>query len=241
VPLYEQLGTMLTRLIETGRLRPGTILPREPEFAEKIGVSRQTLNQALGGLARRGLVNRYRGVGTFVASPFVEQPLDQLYSFIQTLSAKGRTPRTRLLGRRLIVDDYFSTELTGRPGHLVAEISRLRLVDDDPFVIETIFLEETCGQKLPEERLEREALYDLLRELCDIRVTHADEIMSPIKLDRAEARLLGVNTGEPGFMVERTTYAGDRVVEERRSVIRGDRYRFRVHLEASRLEAGDAE
>lgn len=238
LPLYEQIGTTLTRLIESGRLRPGAILPKEPEFAERIGVSRQTLNQALGRLAQRGLVNRYRGVGTFVAPPFVEQPLNQLYSFIKTLLEQGRTPRTRLLGRRLIVDDDLSTELTGKPGQLVAEISRLRMVDDDPFVIETIFLEQACGQRLPEDRLEREIVYDLLRELCGLEVTHAEETLRPIRLDRSEARLLGVDAGEPAFLVERTAYAGERVIEVRRSVIRGDRYRFRVRLEAARLREG---
>ena len=72
-------------------------------------------------------------------------------------------------------------------------------------------------------------------DLCDLVVSHAEETLRPVTVERTEAALLGLVEGDPAFLVERTSYAGDRAVEFRRSLIRGDRYRFRVHLDAAAL------
>jgi GntR family transcriptional regulator len=235
VPLYEQIAQQMLAAIQRGDLEPGTVLPPEPELAELLGVSRQTVNQALTSLARRGLLNRRRGVGTFIAEPYVEQPLDGLYSFIRTLTAQGRLPSTKILGYRQTIDEQASSILTGSHDGLVFEISRLRLVDGEPFVLETIYLPVEYGEQLPLDRLQNEALHELLREICDVQISHADETLRPVKLESVDAALLGIASGEPAFLVERTGFSTDRPVELRRSLIRGDRYRFRVRLSGASL------
>jgi len=235
VPLYEQIAQHMLGAIQRGELAPGTVLPPEPELAEQLGVSRQTVNQALTSLARRGLLNRRRGVGTFIVEPYIEQPLDGLYSFIRTLTAQGRLPNTRILGYRLTIDEQASSVLTGSHDGLVYEISRLRLVDDEPFVLETIYLPVECGEKLPLDRMQKEALHELLRKVCDVEVTHADETLRPVKLETVDAALLGLAAGDPAFLVERIGFSDDQPVELRRSLIRGDRYRFRVRLSGATL------
>ncbi|HLI52678.1 MAG TPA: GntR family transcriptional regulator [Thermomicrobiaceae bacterium] len=236
-PLYQQLASALGQAIRSGTIPAGTMLPPEPELAASLGVSRQTVNQALVGLARRGLVTRRRGVGTIVAEPDVEQPLGGLYTFIRSLASQGRSPSSRMLGYRVTLDDEASPLLTGRADGLIVEFSRLRLVDEQPFIVESIYLPIGLGERLPVERVGQEQLYDLLRELCDIDITSADETLRPVTLERSDAALLGLQAGEPAFLVERTGYAAGHSdpVELRRSLIRGDRYRFRVHLEGEAL------
>ncbi|HEY7034138.1 MAG TPA: GntR family transcriptional regulator [Thermomicrobiales bacterium] len=234
-PLYERIERAIGNAIQDGTLQPGTVFPSEPDLADRLGLSRQTINQALTGLARRGLLTRRRGVGTFVAEPVVEQPLGQLYSFIRTLTAQGHSPSTRLLGSRITQHDLASVLLTGNRDGLVFEVSRLRLVDGDPMVFEELYLPLACGESLPPDRLAHDVLYDLFAELCAVTVTHAEETLRPVTVARTEAALLGVHPGEPAFLVERTAYAGPTPVEFRRSLIRGDRYRFRVRLEGPAL------
>jgi GntR family transcriptional regulator len=234
-PLYERLAQGLGRAIQNGQLTPGMALPPEPRLAQCLGVSRQTVNRALSIVARRGLLVRRRGAGTFVAEPYVEQSLNSLYSFIRTLTAQGRLPGTRLLGTRIAIDDAASPLLTGQTDGLVFEISRLRLVDGEPFVFEEVYLPLRCGERLPIDRLASEILYDLLREFCDVEVTYADETLRPVVVERTEAALLGLTAGEAAFLVERTGYVDDEPLEFRRSLIRGDRYRFRVRLQGPAL------
>jgi GntR family transcriptional regulator len=232
-PLYDQLAHAIGQAIQTGDLAPGTMLPPEPDFATQLGVSRQTVNQALTWLARRGVVTRRRGVGTAVAEPFIEQRLGELYSFVRTLSEQGRVVTTRLLGYRITVDDAASTLLAGRRDELVFEVTRLRVVDGAPFALETSYLTLACGQQLPVDRLATEVLYDLLHECCGIAVTHAEETLRPVIIEQPDAALLGVQVGDAVFLVERTSYAGPQPIELRSSLIRGDRFRFRAYLEAT--------
>lgn len=238
LPLYEQLAQAVRQAIESGALPPGAVLPAEPQLALLLGVSRQTVHQALASLARRGQLTRRRGVGTFVAEPAIEQPLSGLYSFLRTLTAQGHLPGTRLLGARLTVDAVASPLLGGSAEVLIFEISRLRLVDGAPFVVETIFLPASCQDCLAPAALSEATVYDQLAAACGITVTAADETLRPVRLEQPEAALLGLPVGEPAFLVERSGFAGERVVERRVSLIRGDRYRFRVHLAGPTLETG---
>ena len=68
------LEDTVARLVQTVRLgvvAPGESLPSERELAERYGVSRDTVRQAIGELADAGYVVRRRGRygGTFVADP----------------------------------------------------------------------------------------------------------------------------------------------------------------------------
>ncbi len=63
---YEQLCLRLIEDMQRGRLKPGDILPSEPEFAEQHNVARGTVRQALAQMERNGLIRRVRGKGTFI-------------------------------------------------------------------------------------------------------------------------------------------------------------------------------
>ena len=83
----EKLSQAVIRQIELlilrGILRPGERLPAERDLAERLGVSRPSLRDALGNLQQRGLLTSRAGAGIFVAdvlgSAFSEA-LIQLFS-----------------------------------------------------------------------------------------------------------------------------------------------------------------
>ena len=67
----EKLSTAVTRQIEKlilrGILRPGERLPAERELAEKLGVSRPSLREAVADLQAKGLLSTRAGAGVYVA------------------------------------------------------------------------------------------------------------------------------------------------------------------------------
>lgn len=74
-PLYERAGDALLAYIEENEYRPGDRLPGEYRLADEIGISRNTLREAMAELRNIGLVDRRHGVGTFVTrSPGVLRP-----------------------------------------------------------------------------------------------------------------------------------------------------------------------
>jgi GntR family transcriptional repressor for pyruvate dehydrogenase complex len=66
LPLKEQVLRQLRRLIDEGELGPGAQLPAERELAERLGVSRGTVREAVQFLQALGLVEIRHGSGTFV-------------------------------------------------------------------------------------------------------------------------------------------------------------------------------
>lgn len=65
--LFRRLASALAAAVERGDLPPGRCLPSERALAPRLSVSRGTVVAAYGELAARGLVERRRGSGTWVA------------------------------------------------------------------------------------------------------------------------------------------------------------------------------
>jgi GntR family galactonate operon transcriptional repressor len=65
----EQVLHALGRDICTGRIRPGELLPPEPELCTRFGYSRIVIREAIKSLAAKGLLAVTRRVGTLVLEP----------------------------------------------------------------------------------------------------------------------------------------------------------------------------
>ena len=65
--LSHSVVRQIEQLILRGILRPGERLPSERDMAEKLGVSRPSLRDAIADLAERGLLTSRAGSGVFVA------------------------------------------------------------------------------------------------------------------------------------------------------------------------------
>jgi GntR family transcriptional repressor for pyruvate dehydrogenase complex len=64
--LYEQLVERIELKVLSGELRPGDRLPSERELAEKFGISRTAVREAVKALQEKGLVDIQIGRGTFI-------------------------------------------------------------------------------------------------------------------------------------------------------------------------------
>ncbi len=69
---------MVTESILAGRLKPGDKLPTELELTEKLGVSRNSVREAIRMLASLGVIEVKRGAGTFISRSVSSSVLDQL-------------------------------------------------------------------------------------------------------------------------------------------------------------------
>jgi GntR family transcriptional repressor for pyruvate dehydrogenase complex len=64
--LYEQIVQQIEESVLNGTLKPGDQLPAERELAQRLGVSRTAVREAVKALREKGLVEAYSGRGTFV-------------------------------------------------------------------------------------------------------------------------------------------------------------------------------
>lgn len=240
-PLHRRITRLLAQHIEQGRLPVGSELPSELELARQLGVSRQTMRAGLDGLVRAGLVARRRGKGTVVLRPRIEQRLTGFYSVARELEQRGVPFETRVLARgRFAASDTVGVQAAEHLGltdpHDVGYLWRLRLVDGEPLLVETItFPADLCLpllQPLGSGTEDRGAagFYDVLAREANLVVTRARELFRPVAVTGHEARLLGVADGTPVFAVERLGFVEDRRIEWRQTLIRGDRYTYVAEL-----------
>src|SRR6202140_578717 len=77
--LFEQIVQQVEDSILKGQLKPGDQLPAERDLAQRFGVGRTPLGEAVNPLREKGLVKAYSGPGTFVTngtSQAIRQSLD---------------------------------------------------------------------------------------------------------------------------------------------------------------------
>src|SRR5258708_3444246 len=84
--IYEQIVQQVEESILKGKLKPGDQLPAERDLAQRFGVSRTAVREAVKALQEKGLVEAFTGRGTFVTngrSQAMRQSLDLIIKISQ--------------------------------------------------------------------------------------------------------------------------------------------------------------
>jgi len=91
VVMWQRIAEVLAAEISAGTYPPGSRMPTETALAERFGVNRHTLRQAMGALSDAGLVSVQHGRGTFVRpAPVIEYPVGPRTRFSEILSQQSR-------------------------------------------------------------------------------------------------------------------------------------------------------
>ena len=82
IPHYQRIARQLKQAIEGGELAPGSRLPASRVYAQELGVSRATIENAWGDLVAQGWLERRGQAGTFVS----ERLIPQQNALVQTVA-----------------------------------------------------------------------------------------------------------------------------------------------------------
>ena len=230
-PLYRQVRTALQDMIEGPEYGPGDRLPSERELAERLGVSRMTARRAIEGLVRLGLLERRSTSGTYVPEPQVVRSAGgPALSLSQMLRAAGGESGSRLLS--------FEAKPAARKvaeglqlgvGEPVVLTRRLRLINGQPFSLESSYLPQALVQGLAAADLVDGSLYQMLRERYGIAIGSADQTINLSHAAPDEAALLELEAGSPVLLLRAVvTDTSGRPIEYLVSVNHPDRVAFRI-------------
>jgi GntR family transcriptional regulator len=231
IPLYFQIAEALRQSIQSGALEPGQRLENELELAQRLGVSRPTVRQAIQRLVTDGLVVRRRGLGTVVVAPRILRPL-ALSSLYDDLAQAQRGPATAILAAEQVAADEEVAALLGLgPGAPVLSVERLRSADGTPLALMHNYVPAAllAGR---EADLEQTGLYELLRGR-GVRLHAAQQVVGARRATVREARLLQAPRGATVLTMTRTAFddAG-RPVEHGEHAYLAARYSFQMSLVA---------
>lgn len=220
-PAHAQIEATLERALDRGVFASGDRLPAERDLAERFGVSRMTLRQALGALEQRGRLRRTQGRygGTFVALPKLDLAgMSALSDQLRGLGVAAGAVLLHAVERAATADE-------ASLGPRVVAIERIRLANDEPVALERGAYPADAFPGLLDERLDG-SLYELMRQRYDEVPVRAVERLEAALARSAEAEALGIEEGAAVMLVERTAYsAAGRPLECSHDVFRGDRTR----------------
>jgi GntR family transcriptional regulator len=229
-PLYQQIKALLLRSLQGGDWRPGEAIPSEIELAARFKVSQGTVRKAIDELAAENLVVRRQGKGTFVAT-HAEERTQYRFLRLQADDAGAAALRRRLLEcRRLRAPADVARTLDLKPGDGVLQIRRLLLQDEQPVVLDEIWLPAAPFKGLSAERLaaNRGPMYAYFESEYGVHMSRADEKIRAVPAEGDGAAALAVPPGTPLLSVERLSYTyGDKPVEWRRGLYRTEAHHYR--------------
>jgi GntR family transcriptional regulator len=228
-PLYRQIAESLLERIESGELPPGHRLPAERNLSETLGVNRMTLRQALRSLELQGLLVRRQGDGTYVSDASkIERQAGKLVPFTRGMQRRGLKPGARVLAfERRLADTLVARELGLRLSAPVYSVHRLRLLNQEPVMLETFALSAARFPELERFDLAARSVYEILEVEYGVSVSRARQSLEAVAASDYAAGLLGTKVGAPLMLETRLSYDSDNnAVEFGRDQYRGDRFRF---------------
>ena len=228
IPLYIQITEGLIGQIETGELAPGEQLPPERELSEKLGVNRMTLRRALRVLETQGLIVRKHGVGTYIAAPKIDRPMEIVFRFTSGMQQRGYTPGARIISlEQTVVDAALARELAVGVSSLAYRILRLRSINQEPVLLENYTIPAGRFPGLDLHDLEKRSIYEVMENEYSVAIVRARQSFEPVVASAFEAELLEVELGAPLMLEKRTSYdQRGQPVEYGKDRYRGDRFRF---------------
>ncbi|OAT68620.1 GntR family transcriptional regulator [Mycobacteroides immunogenum] len=227
LPKHYRVRTELDRILST--LHQGDPVPPERELAERFGVSRETVRQALHELLVEGRIER-RGRGTVVSSPKLVQPLS-LRSYTEGAQSQGRIPGRLLVTWEEVTGDAdLCRDLGIRTASTVIHLERVLLADGAKLGLESTYLAKSRFGSLRNTFDPGTSLYAAIRAL-GVEFGSAVERIETVLASPREASLLDTSTAMPMLLLHRRTLDTDgRPIERVRSLYRGDRVAFEAVL-----------
>ncbi|MCC8155230.1 MAG: GntR family transcriptional regulator [Tannerellaceae bacterium] len=231
-PLHLQAEEVIRTLIEEEEYKKGKLLPSEVELSEQLGISRNTLRQAINKLVFEGLLVRKKGYGTKVAKKGIVGGVKNWLSFSQEMKMLGidvKNFELHVSSKRPSpeVADFFGIDVT-QDRCLVLE--RVRGNKEYPFVYfisyfnPAIHLSSDENFSLP--------LYEILEKQYGVVVkTSKEEISARLAGDFISEKL-EISSGDPILIRKRFVYdVNDVPVEFNIGYYRADSFTYTIEAE----------
>ncbi len=216
---------------------PGMSIPSENELAERYGIHRLTVRNAVSVLIREGLLKSVQGKGIFVVGPKMERDLDTLGGFTQTMREKGAHPSTKVLIKTVRqAGEKYAMIFQICPEDELYYIKRICFADGEPVSLEEIYIPAELIPNFEELDLAVFSIYEIY-EFYGVQLTRANQSLDLTTLELKDAKRLGIDPTQAVMLFACTSYdEKDRVIEFSRTYTRGDKSDFTVHFASNRAE-----
>jgi len=239
--MYERIADALRSQIISGELSPGDRLPTQEALSEKYDVSRIVARQALEILDNEGLIDRVKGLGTFVRryQPLIRRSAlhyksDPGAPFAEEAIASDRIPRYSHNTYPERVGPEIAKRLGIQVGEDAMRTDYISYANDEPMMVVQSYEPLAITRGTPIERPE-EGPYmaaGLIERFTaiNLRPTAVVERLRSRMPRPSEVELLKLRPGIPVLLIVRTTYAGTKILETADLIFDAHRYELEYAL-----------
>lgn len=214
IPLHAQIEKHLRRLISLEEYKNGNnLLPKEVTLSKKLGVSRNTVRQAVNTLVNEGLIKRKKGVGSKVVHKKITTRLDNWISFTKEMRNQGIDVVNYMVQNTLVnAPNEINDGLAISQSKEIWKLEKIRGSKDAKYLYSVSYFHPRVGITGKEDF--NTPLYELLEKEHDVIVSTSKEKISAITASKKISLLLDVEKETPILKRERIVCdLGDRPVE----------------------------
>lgn len=233
LPLYQRLAESIRAAIINKQWRPGDRLPSETELADKYNVAPGTLRQAISKLVQEKLLERRHGSGTYVRRPTFDNSLFRFFRF-ETKEGERQIPESRIIRRDVMTaPSHIQQALNLESDAQVISMTRLRLLDNEPVMLEDIWLDYSTFASFMD--MQENEIGPLLYPIYDTHfgqiVIRAKESLMVESAEASYAKMLRIASQSPIIVIDRTAFGLDgKAIEWRRSRALADHFSYNVEI-----------
>ncbi|NPV77804.1 MAG: GntR family transcriptional regulator [Anaerolineae bacterium] len=206
-PLYVQVSDALSELILSHAYSPGEKLPSEEELSIQLGVSRPTLRVAIGYLESQGLLERRRGIGTFIAHPREKQidaeGLEEIETICEIAERTGLSyERVDWHIQRVLADEKFADLLKVAVNSPIIYVRYAFKLSGKLYAFFESWVPEAYVDIKALEAYPKKGLLDYLWECCREKFSYTQTNVYAKVADETISQWVGIPEGTPLLHME---------------------------------------
>lgn len=207
-PKYKMIYDELKDAILDGEYGPGAKLPDEITLCQIYACSRMTVKKALDILVEEGMIYRKQGQGSFVLNKALASDPYQMEEF--PIGGFDRTRHEEVQSKILEFKLSFASKDVAHALHIkenepVYDILRLRLYDDEPYVLEHTFMPVSLIPGITEYVLNK-SIYSYIEHDLNMHIASAQQTSRADISSALDHEVLGLKENEPVLEVEQIAY-----------------------------------
>lgn len=167
--IYQQLMDSIKKKIVSGELKVGDKIESERAMSEKYGINRMTVRNALKHLEEEGVLESFRGSGTYVkAIPKIEEKIglgddNEILSLSMQIRQKGmKSSRAMIAMNRIVPEGVIADAFPNE--EKVYEIIRMSLINDHPYALQKAYIPYSIFSDATRFDFENGSLYDYMQD-----------------------------------------------------------------------------
>jgi len=209
---WQAIQEEVLRRIHAREWKPGDVIPNEADLAREFGCARATVNRALRSLAESGVLERRRKAGTRVALHPVTKATVDVPVIRREVEERGLDHGYERIARHdgAPAPLWTAAAMGLARGVPLLHVTGLHRADGAPYVYEDRWINIATVPEAKAQDFRRTSANEWL--LTHAPYTHGDIAFTAMAADGEPAEHLEAAPGAPLFVIERTTWDGDRAI-----------------------------